>query len=212
VRLTGFRVQAATSVLSLAEGIQTWQANYQQTSCYAGSRQGTVASVAMGIYAMIASLYHDTGFFTPLYHIASSVGSPAAMMESMTAATAGDSAFFVAGPALLGALIHMMVGALAGMVFIALTSLRPIGRMSTAIAGVVFGLILMLVNTLLVLPVTARVLGGGDPIADMGAVAGWLTFTVEHALFGLVLGLVVSAMRPRATQPAAASRDRAVHG
>jgi multisubunit Na+/H+ antiporter MnhE subunit len=46
----------------------------------------------------------------------------------------------------------------------------------------------------------------------MGAVAGWLTFTVEHALFGLVLGLVVSAMRPRATQPAAASRDRAVHG
>jgi tetrahydromethanopterin S-methyltransferase subunit G len=177
-----------------------------------GVAAGSVASVVMGISAMIASIYHDTGSFTPLYHIASSVGSPAAMMESMTAATAGDSAFFVAGPALLGALIHMMVGALAGIAFVALASLRQIGRMSTVVAGVAFGLILMLVNTLLVLPVTAHVLGGGDPIAEMGAVAGWLTFTVEHALFGLVLGLLVSALSPPATQPAAAFGARAVHG
>jgi hypothetical protein len=177
-----------------------------------GAAAGIVASVVMGMYAMIASLYHDTGFFTPLYHIASSVGSPAAMMDSMMAATTGDSAFFVGGSALLGAFVHMMVGAGAGIVFVALASLRQVGRAGTVIAGVVFGLIVMLVNTLVVLPVTARVLGGGDPVADMGAIAGRLTFTVEHALFGLVLGLLVSAMTPPAGQHTEASRTHAAHG
>jgi hypothetical protein len=177
-----------------------------------GAAAGIVAAVVMGMYAMIASLYHDTGFFTPLYHIASSVGSPAAMMDSMKAATAGDSVFFAGGPALLGAFVHMMVGAVAGIAFVALASLRHVGRTATVFAGLVFGLMVMLVNILVVLPVTARVLGGGDPIADMGAIAGWLTFTVEHALFGLVLGLLVSAMTPRAGQPADGIRAHAAQG
>jgi hypothetical protein len=177
-----------------------------------GVTSGIVASVVMGMYAMVASLYHGTGFFTPLHHIASSVGSPAAMMDSMAAAATGDNTFIVAGSALLGACVHMMVGAMAGAIFVALVSLRPVGHTTTVVAGVVFGLLVMLVNTLIVLPVVARVFGGGDPIANMGAVAGWLTFTVEHALFGLALGLLVSMVNSRAPQIASAPRSHAVQG
>lgn len=59
-----------------------------------GAAAGLVASVVMGMYVMIASLYNDTGFFTPLYHIASSIGSTTAMMNSMQAAGSGDSIVF----------------------------------------------------------------------------------------------------------------------
>jgi hypothetical protein len=51
-----------------------------------GALVGIVAALVMGLFAMIASAtYHDTGFFTPLHHIASAVGSPDAMMRSMEA-------------------------------------------------------------------------------------------------------------------------------
>jgi uncharacterized membrane protein YagU involved in acid resistance len=157
-----------------------------------GAAAGVLASMVMGMYAMVASLYHDTGFLTPLYHIASSVGSPTAMMDSMKAAMGGDGTFFAAGPALVGAVIHMMVGAVAGVVFVLIASLRSFPARVVIVAGVGFGLVVMLVNALVVLPLTARVLGGGDPVADMATVVGWGTFTVEHALFGLVLGALVA--------------------
>ncbi len=159
-----------------------------------GAGAGLVASIVMGIYAMIASVYNDTGFFTPLYHIASSIGSPAAMMDSMQAAGSGDSTFFVGGSALLGLLIHMMVGAMAGVIFVLLVGLRPLARVLIVISGVIYGLLVMAVNSLVVLPLTAAVFGGGDPIADMGKVAGWTTFTVEHVLYGLTLGVLVAMM------------------
>lgn len=159
-----------------------------------GAAAGLVAAIAMGIYAMLASLSKDTGFFTPMYHIASSISFPTAMMHSMKAAGAGDGTFFDAGSAVLGAVIHMMVGAVAGVVFVALVSLRPISRLGTVAAGIVFGLVVMAVNSLVVLPVTAAVLGGGDPIAHMGRVAGWTTFTIEHVIYGLVLGVIVAAL------------------
>lgn len=165
-----------------------------------------VAPVVMGMYVMIASTYQGTGLLTPLYHMTSSVRSPTAMMESMEAAAAGDAIHMLAGSALLGGLVHMMVGAMAGIVFVLLAGLRPMSRATTVAAGVAFGLVMMVVNTLVVLPVTAHVLGGGDPIAHMGAVAGWLTLTVEHALFGLALGLLVAATSPRMTHPAAEPR------
>ncbi|HEX6331886.1 MAG TPA: hypothetical protein VF129_11465 [Actinomycetota bacterium] len=38
------------------------------------------------------------------------------------------------------------------------------------------------------LPITAEVVGGGEAVDDMPSMVGWGTFTVEHALFGFVLG------------------------
>jgi len=177
-----------------------------------GAAAGLVASIVMGMYAMIASVYNDTGFFTPLYHIASSIGSPTAMMDSMKAAGSGDSTFFVGGSALLGGVIHMMVGAMAGVIFVLLVSLHPVSRMVTVVAGVVYGLLVMAVNSLIVLPITARIFDGGDPIADMGRVAGWTTFTVEHLLYGLTLGVLVAMMlAARPTKSDTASSPHSAH-
>lgn len=160
-----------------------------------GAVAGAIASIAMGLYAMLASLIKDTGFFTPLYHIASSVSSPDAMMTSMPAAMENGDAFtFLAGPAALGLAIHMMIGALAGVVFALLTGFVRLSTAMLVVAGAVFGLLLMAVNSLVLLPVTARLFGGGDAIANMGSMAGWTTFTVEHVLYGLVLGLLLAVM------------------
>jgi hypothetical protein len=164
------------------------------------------------MYAMLVSLYHDTGLFTPLYHIASSIGSPKAMMESMKAAMASDSVTFVPGTAALGVGIHMMIGAVAGVVFAFLTGLRSITGMLLVIAGVAYGLLVMAVNSLVVLPLTARAFGGGETIAEMGSMVGWTTFTVEHIVYGLVLGLLLAAATrsPRRAHGSAVAHRRPV--
>lgn len=155
---------------------------------------GALGAIVMAMYAMVISmLVKEVGFFTPLYHIASSVIEPKAMMTSMEAAGAGDSTHFAPVPALVGLIVHMMVGMAAGAVFGALIGwLRP-SRGVTVAAGVAYGLLVMVGNALIALPIVAQLFGGGEAIADMPAKAGWGTFTVEHVLFGLVLGLVVAA-------------------
>jgi hypothetical protein len=68
-----------------------------------GALVGAGAAVVMGMFAMIASAtYHDTGFFTPLHHIASALIEPTAMKRSMEAGMAGDTFAISGGPALLG--------------------------------------------------------------------------------------------------------------
>lgn len=67
---------------------------------------------------------------TSLYHIAAVSISPADMMSSMKSATMGGSNFeFFAGPALRGALIRMMVGAMYGVGF------RPLASLTRILAG-----------------------------------------------------------------------------
>ena len=70
-----------------------------------GAVAGVIASLMMAAYAMIAAAtYQGSGFFAPLYHIASTFISPDHMMSSMKSATMGGSNFeFFAGPALLAA-------------------------------------------------------------------------------------------------------------
>lgn len=164
-----------------------------------GAVAGIVASVFMGMYAMVASYLKDTGFFTPLHHIASLFAPPEAMMESMMGAMEqGDTFVLSAGTAVLGLLIHMMVGAIYGAVFGAAVALVP--QLSRAIVtglGVVWGGVVFLVSAFIGLPLAAAIVGVGDlpdgnPIADMAQMAGWGVFLTEHLLFGLVLGVVVA--------------------
>jgi hypothetical protein len=155
---------------------------------------GIVAAVLMGIFAMVAAAtYQDTGFFTPLYHIASPLIGGDQMMTSMEAAARGDVFTFDAGPALLGAAIHMMVGAIWGAVFFALVHVVHARAATLVVAGVVFGLAVMLFMSWVTLPITAAVVGGGKPIEDMPTLVGWGTFSIEHAFFGLVLGIWAAA-------------------
>jgi hypothetical protein len=176
-----------------------------------GALGGVAGSVVMAMYAMVVSAADkEVGFFTPLYHIGSAFLSPQAMMRSMEAAAAGDSFTFEAGPAAVGLMVHMVTGALAGAVFGGLVSRIALKRAAVVAAGAVYGLLVLLGNAFIGLPIVAEVFGGGEPIADMPMMVGWGTFVVEHLIYGLALGAVVAAgvARPRdrdAARPAASS-------
>jgi hypothetical protein len=61
----------------------------------------------------------------------------------------------------------------------------------------VFGIVTVLVMSWAVLPAVAELFESGDPISDMPSMVGWGTFTVEHLIFGLVLGVTVMGAWPR---------------
>lgn len=172
-----------------------------------GIGAGVIASVAMGMYAMVASLTKDTGFFTPLHHIATLFMSPADMMASMMATGSFEIA---AGTAIVGLMIHMMTGAMYGGIFgVVVAQLKLTGAGLLAVIGVVYGALVFVMSAYVGLPLAAAVFGvddlaegpmaGKNPIADMAEMAGWGTFVAEHLVFGLVLGLlVVAGVRRRA--------------
>jgi hypothetical protein len=144
----------------------------------------------MAMYAMIAAAtYQGTGFFTPLYHIASAVLDPSAMMRSMEAAGRGDTFVFSTGAAVVGLSLHLLTGAFWGAVFGLIVSTGRLRGVTGLIAGIVYGLAVMVVMAFVGLPVIAAVFDGGEPISDMPRLAGWGTFTIEHAIYGAVLGL-----------------------
>jgi predicted secreted protein len=155
-----------------------------------GALLGVVAALVMGMFAMIASAtYHDTGFFTPLHHIASALIEPTAMMRSMEAGMAGDTFAISVGPALLGLALHLATGAFWGAIFGLIVSTGWLRGVTGLIAGIVYGLAVMLLMAFLALPVIAAAFGGGEPISEMPRLAGWGTFAIEHAIYGAVLGL-----------------------
>ena len=155
-----------------------------------GALLGVVAAVVMGMFAMIASAtYHDTGFFTPLHHIASALIEPTAMMRSMEAGMAGDTFAISVGPALLGLGLHLATGAVWGAIFGLIVSTGWLRGVTGLVGGIVYGLAVLVVMAFVALPVIASIFGGGDPISDMPRLAGWGTFAIEHAMYGTVLGL-----------------------
>lgn len=174
-----------------------------------GVLAGVVASILMGIFAMVAAAtYQDTGFFTPLYHIASPLIDGDPMMASMGAAAEGDLFTLDAGPALLGLAVHMTVGAVWGIVFFALARLLHVrGAIAFLAGGIAFGLAVMLFMSWVTLPITADVVGGGQPIEDMPTIVGWGTFSAEHALFGFVLGAWAAARRTAVARVAEERRE-----
>lgn len=161
-----------------------------------GAGAGVVASVVMGMYAMVASYLKDTGFFTPLHHIASLLAEPAAMMA---AKTEGDHFVITAGVALLGLVIHMMTGAIYGAILGAAVATLKLGVGALAGIGLLYGALVFVVSAFVGLPLAAAVFDAGEPISEMASKAGWWTFGIEHVVFGVVAGLLVAAgLRKRA--------------
>lgn len=155
-----------------------------------GMVAGMIAAMGMAMYAMIASItYHHVGFFTPLYHIASTFISPAAFMTSMQQAMVGHNFTFIAGPALVGMIVHLAVGAGAGAVFAVIVGLlrQCVAGVALMVASMAYGLIVLGVNAVVGLPVAASVFDGGTRISTMPNMVGWWTFAVEHLIFGMVL-------------------------
>lgn len=170
---------------------------------------GVIASVAMGMVAMMAAAtYQDTGFFTPLYHIASLVVAPDSMMESMMAASAGTTFTFVAGPALVGLMIHMMVGAAFGAIFgLILTRLPELGAGARIGAGMAFGVAAFAASAFVLLPLMSVMANDADAIKNMASMVGYPTFLLEHVVFGMVLGALSVSATASASQPTAAGRQ-----
>jgi hypothetical protein len=150
-----------------------------------GAIAGIVAGMVMAMYAMLVSAtFLGQGFFTPLYGIASPIVGPEAMMTSMK-----QGLNFAFGPALVGLVVHMMWSAFYGIVFGLIVSRLQLAGAAAVIGGMVYGIAVMLVMGFLVLPIV----GAGA----MPGMIGWPSFTVEHLMFGLVLGLW-PAVRPAA--------------
>ncbi|HEX8997366.1 MAG TPA: hypothetical protein VF812_15170 [Ktedonobacterales bacterium] len=149
-----------------------------------GAFAGMVAGAMMAMYAMLASAtFLHQGFFTPLYGIASPLTGGGAMMTSMR-----EGLYFAPGPAVVGLVVHMMFSAVFGVVFILIARAARLHGAQAIAAGALFGVVIELVMTLVALPIIG--LGG------MPTTIGLPSFTVEHLVFGMALGLWVAA-RPQ---------------
>jgi len=170
---------------------------------------GVIASVAMGMVAMIAAAtYQATGFFTPLYHIASLVVAPDSMMESRMAASAGTAFTLEAGPALVGLMIHMMVGASFGAIFgLILTRLPDLGAGARIGAGMAFGVVAFAASAFALLPMMSVVANDADAIKNMASMIGYPTFLLQHVVFGMVLGALSVSATASASKPTVAGRQ-----
>ncbi len=142
-----------------------------------GAIAGIIAGVVMAMYAMMASVtFLHQGFFTPLYGIAAPIVGKQAMETSM-----GQSFYFTLGPAMIGLVIHMMVSAVFGIIYgFAARALHIAGFVSVA-AGMMYGVVILLVMSFVVLPI----IGSGS----MPSTIGWPSFTVEHLMYGVAIGL-----------------------
>jgi hypothetical protein len=161
-----------------------------------GAVAGLIGSIIMAMYAMLAAAtYQHSGFFTPMYHIASLVIAPDTMMTSMHSAMAGHTFTFAFGPALLGAIIHMMVGAIYGAMFGVLVRLARVSKSMTLVAGLAWGVIVFAFSCWVGLPIAAAVFDAGAPIRNMATIVGYPTFLVEHLIYGATLGLVLMSAR-----------------
>ena len=149
---------------------------------------GLVGSAVLGLFAMVASgTYQGRGFFTPMYH-AAFVIDPQTMVASIGQAGAGERFYFVRESFLLGMIIYVLVGGTLGALFgVAARAVHLHGTRALA-GGVAYGLTVMAVMSLVVLPRLGAMSGAGRPITHMGDEVGWPTFVAYFVVFGLVLG------------------------
>jgi hypothetical protein len=157
---------------------------------------GLVGSAVMGLFAMVASAtYQGRGFFTPMYHAAFTV-DPQTMVASIAQATTGERFYFIRESFMVGMITYVFVGGTLGAVFGVLARVLRLHGARALAGGVAYGLAVMGVMSLLVLPRVGEMSGAGHPIADMGAEVGWPTFVSYFVVFGLVLGAWVY-LRPQ---------------
>lgn len=114
----------------------------------------------------------------PLYGIVSPLIGPNAMMTSMQ-----QGVYFSFGAALLGLIVHMMWAAGYGVVFFWLARTAHLHGVQAIIAGILFGIAVELVMSLVL-----RVPGLGD----MPGTIGIPSFTVERLLYGATLGVWIA--------------------
>jgi len=99
--------------------------------------------------------------------------------------------------------IHLMTGAVYGMMFAAIARVLP--RRAILPASALYGLAVFATAAWVDLPAAASITGAGDPIANMATMVGYPTFALEHLMYGVALGGFLLLTTP-ALAPAAADR------
>ena len=149
---------------------------------------GFGAATVMGLFAMLTSAtYGARGFFTPAYHVAFLI-DPNTLGQSIQEAEAGERFFFSQQSFVFGMAAHVMVGAFFGALFAVLAMKLHLREKRALVAGLIYGLVVMVLMSALVLPMAAQMSGAGQPMSRMGGEIGWPTWIVLHAIFGLALG------------------------
>ncbi len=143
----------------------------------AGAIAGIIAGMVMAMYAMLASTtFLGQGLFTPLYGIAAPIVGMGAMTTSMHMGV-----YFTLGPALVGLMVHMMFSAVFGVIFGFIARAVHLHGGIAVLGGMVYGVVVLLLMSFIVLPIV----GAGT----MPSTVGWPSFTLEHLMYGVVLGL-----------------------
>ena len=152
-----------------------------------GVLAGMLAATLMGLVVMAVAMAQRRGLLTPVYEVGALV-DPDALAASIQAAEQGNPIWMEREPFVFGIGIHLVMGAILGMVFWLIGRMAHIhGRIALA-AGAGYGLGVMLVMLFGVLPLIGRVLGPDSGVAAMATTAGLVTFVIAHLIFGLALG------------------------
>ena len=131
-----------------------------------GLLAGAAAGIAMAVYLVVAGLLAGEG--------------PAVVLARFDPAGAG------AASSLIGALMHLAVSAVYGLLFGLIYRLTGRGRLAGRAAGALMGLVYGL--ALLLLAQGLAVVSMGVPLREISAVH----FAIAHLVYGLVLGWLVA--------------------
>jgi hypothetical protein len=160
---------------------------------------GMAAAAVMAVFSMVAAAA-DLGLYGRLY-LVTAIVEPGPLQVSMAEAEAGTGlgTFLEVSGASAGLAVHLGIGAGFGAVFALGARLLRLRGLLAVAAGALYGLGVMALMGLVVLPAAAGQTAGGQLIADTPELLGWPVFAAEHLLFGLGLGVWT----------AVATRDRA---
>jgi hypothetical protein len=151
-----------------------------------GILAGMVASVPMGLIALIASAtVHDRGFFTPVYLVTSLVGDDA-LARSLREAAQGDLFFVEIEPLVFGSAIHLLLASFFGAVFALIAQRVP--KRLTLPASVAYALVVMVIMVFIVVPLADIALQGPRAMEGFVSQAGFWTLLSQHIVFGVVVG------------------------
>lgn len=137
----------------------------------AGIVAGVIAGVAMAAVAMMLMPLVGRAFLTPVKLMAGTFQGEAAVGGG-------------AGTVLLGAMIHMVMSALFGLIFALIVHALGWGSVGALIvAGIVWAVLLFLVNQYVTLRIVDKVMAERMPP---------LAFLASHVVYGVVLGWLVA--------------------
>ena len=149
-----------------------------------GAVAGLGGGIAMAIVGAIISASLDGDIWLESKQIASIVYGPAATAQPG----------FVAGPVIVGTLLHLIIAAALGALFGIMTRRvfhLPSDFGTPLMAGLIYGLLIWMVAYFVVLPII-------DPsLRETYAPA----FVVQHLVYGAVTGLLYTWLRPQPYNP-----------